>query len=168
MNQIIPRWEWRTFGDRFGAAEESFAALEPTGVQESDETYFLGPQANVKMRFDLIDIKVLREVDADGLERWEPVLKAKFPISAADAAATLEAMGVAVPPLTRDTYPLDAFIAELTAPAGLRVVDVHKRRVRYVVNGCTSEVSDVTADGRTTRTIAIESDRRGGRRDRGP
>ena len=86
MNQIIPRWEWRTFGDHFGAAEAAFAALEPTGVQESDETYFLAPQANVKMRFDLIDIKLLREVDADGLERWEPVLKAQFPISADEAS----------------------------------------------------------------------------------
>ena len=157
MNQIIPRWEWRTFGDRFGTAEEVFAALEPTGVQESDETYFLGPQANVKMRFDLIDIKLLREVDEDGLERWEPVLKAQFPISAADAAATLDAMGVPVPALTAETYPLDVFVRDLATPAGIRVVDVHKRRVRYVVGGCTSEVSDVTVNGRTTRTIAIES-----------
>jgi exopolyphosphatase/guanosine-5'-triphosphate,3'-diphosphate pyrophosphatase len=157
MNTIIPRWEWRTFGDRFGATEEVFGALEPTGVQESDETYFLAPRANVKMRFDLIDIKLLREVDEDGLERWEPVLKAQFPISAADAGATLEAMGVAVPALTRETYPLDVFIRELAAPAGIRAVEVHKRRVRYLVNGCTSEVSDVTVAGRTTRTIAIES-----------
>jgi exopolyphosphatase/guanosine-5'-triphosphate,3'-diphosphate pyrophosphatase len=157
MNTIIPRWEWRTFGDRFGAAEDAFAALEPTGVQESDETYFLAPRANVKMRFDLIDIKLLREVDEDGLERWEPVLKAQFPISAADARATLEAMGVTVPALARETYPLDAFIRELAAPAGIRAVEVHKRRVRYLVNGCTSEVSDVTVDGKTTRTIAIES-----------
>ena len=34
---------------------------------------------------------------------------------------------------------------------------VHKRRVRYVINGCTSEVTDVTADGIQSRTIAIES-----------
>ena len=39
---IIPRWEWRTFGTRFGVAEERFAALESTGRQESDETYLLG------------------------------------------------------------------------------------------------------------------------------
>ena len=35
---------------------------------------------------------------------------------------------------------------------------MHKRRVRYVVNGCTAEVTDVVADGRTIRTIAIESE----------
>jgi len=37
-------------------------------------------------------------------------------------------------------------------------VNVHKRRVRYTVGGCTAEVSDVVADGRPTRTVAIESE----------
>ena len=35
---------------------------------------------------------------------------------------------------------------------------MHKRRVRYVVGGCTSEVSEVIADGQPIRTIAIESE----------
>ena len=67
MTPIVPRWEWRTFGRQFGAAEAHFAALTPTGVQESDELYLLsGAGDNVKVRADLMDIKVLREVDADG------------------------------------------------------------------------------------------------------
>ncbi len=37
-------------------------------------------------------------------------------------------------------------------------MQVHKRRVRYVVGGCTSEVTEVTANGIATRTIAIESE----------
>ena len=41
MAEIVPRWEWRTFGDEFGAAEERFAALEPERIQESDELYLL-------------------------------------------------------------------------------------------------------------------------------
>ena len=36
-----PRWEWRSFGERFGAAEAHIALLSPTGVQESDELYLL-------------------------------------------------------------------------------------------------------------------------------
>ena len=40
----------------------------------------------------------------------------------------------------------------------MRAVNVHKRRVRYVVGGCTAEVSEVVADGRPTRTVAIESE----------
>ncbi len=41
MAEIVPRWEWRTFGEDFGAAEEAFAALTVERVQESDELYLL-------------------------------------------------------------------------------------------------------------------------------
>jgi exopolyphosphatase/guanosine-5'-triphosphate,3'-diphosphate pyrophosphatase len=156
---IIPRWEWRTFGTRFGKADAAFAALASTGEQESDELYLLsGARDNVKVRADLMDIKVLREVNPDGLEQWIPVMKASFPLAAADVRRTFEALGLETPMLARDTYTLDQFVAELAGPAGIRGVDVHKRRVRYKVNGCTSEVSDVVADGHATRTIAIESE----------
>lgn len=162
MAAIIPRWEWRTFGPRFGPVDAAFAALEPTGVQESDETYFLsGAGDNVKVRADLMDVKVLEEVDADGLERWMPVMKAGFPLAAADVARVLTALRLEVPALDRERYTLDDFVAAFAGPDGpLRAVAVHKRRVRYVVGGCTSEVSDVVADGRATRTIAIESEDR--------
>jgi exopolyphosphatase/guanosine-5'-triphosphate,3'-diphosphate pyrophosphatase len=40
----------------------------------------------------------------------------------------------------------------------MRQVEVHKRRVRYAIAGCTLELSDVTANGIPTRTLAIESE----------
>jgi exopolyphosphatase / guanosine-5'-triphosphate,3'-diphosphate pyrophosphatase len=160
MATIIPRWEWRTFGTRFGRAEAAFDALTPGAIQDSDELYFLsGDGDNVKVRDDLMDIKLLREVDADGLQRWEPVMKAGFPLSAADASRVFDALKLTAPALARDAYTLDQFIEELATPTGaLRAVRVHKRRVRYTVGGCTAEVSEVIADGRPTRTIAIESE----------
>ena len=160
MPTIIPRWEWRTFGSRFGAAEDQFAALTPGGVQESDELYLLSEAGdNVKVRDDLMDIKVFVELDAEGLEQWRPVMKAGFPLPAADVARVFGALRLPTPPLARDAYTLDQFVAELAEPSGaMRAVRVHKRRVRYVVGGCTAEVSDVVADGRPTRTIAIESE----------
>ena len=57
-----------------------------------------------------MDIKVLREVNADGLEQWTPVMKAGFPISATDAAKVLEALQLPVPSLSRESYTLDEFI----------------------------------------------------------
>lgn len=36
----------------------------------------------MKVRDELMDVKVLRETDADGLEQWTPVMKARFPLSA--------------------------------------------------------------------------------------
>ena len=160
MATIVPRWEWRTFGARFGIAETRFAELTPGAVQESDELYFLGGSgANVKVRDDLMDIKVLREVNADGLERWEPVMKQPFPLPAADAAKVFASLDLAAPQLARDAYTLDQFVGELVAPSGvLQPVRVHKRRVRYTVGGCISELTDVRAEGRATRTIAIEAE----------
>jgi exopolyphosphatase / guanosine-5'-triphosphate,3'-diphosphate pyrophosphatase len=160
MAKIVPRWEWRTFGSQFGIAERRFAELTSGAVQESDELYFLGGSgANVKVRDDLMDIKVLREVSAEGLERWEPVMKQPFPLPAAEAAKVFASLGLGAPQFARDTYTLDQFIDEAAAPGGaLRPVQVHKRRARYTVGGCISEVSDVRAEGKATRTIAIEAE----------
>jgi exopolyphosphatase/guanosine-5'-triphosphate,3'-diphosphate pyrophosphatase len=160
MATIVPRWEWRTFGTHFGVAGDRFAKLTPSDIQESDELYFLGGAGeNAKIRDELVDIKVLREVDAAGLERWEPVLKQGFPLPAADVGKLYAILHLAPPALTRDAYTLDQLVNELVVPTGaLRRVEVHKRRVRYTVGGCTSEVTDLRADGKTTRTIAIESE----------
>ena len=105
MSEITPRWEWRSFGPRFGEAEKRLAALTPSGVQESDEVYLLtGAGGNVKFRAALMDIKELRQVNADGLEQWTPVMKAGFPISAADATRVFEALRLPIPsPLRRAT-----------------------------------------------------------------
>ena len=102
MSEIKPRWEWRTFGRRFGEAEARLAKLAPTGVQESDEIYLLsGAGDNVKIRDALMDIKVLREVNADGLEQWTPVMKASFPLAAADAKKVLDSLHLPVPRSSR-------------------------------------------------------------------
>ena len=157
---IIPRWEWRVFGTGFGAAEEAFADLTPGPIAESDEVYLLSAAgSNVKVRDGLMDIKFLREVDGDGLERWEPVMKAGFPLPAAEVPRVFDALGVLAPPLTRDAYSLDQFLAELVEPSdAVRVVRVHKRRQRYTLADCMAEVAELEVDGRVARTIAIESE----------
>ena len=58
-----------------------------------------------------MDVKLLRETDADGLERWEPVMKASFPMSPDDVATVLDALGLAGPTIDRDRYTLDEFVA---------------------------------------------------------
>ena len=151
MAEIKPRWEWRSFGERFGPAEAHIAKLSPTGVQESDELYLLsGAGANVKVRDALMDIKVLREVNADALEQWTPVMKGSFPLPAAEVAQVLQALGLPLPDPVPDALTQEDFMARFAAPGGaVRAVPVHKRRVRYVIGGCTAELSEVTAAGRT-------------------
>jgi exopolyphosphatase/guanosine-5'-triphosphate,3'-diphosphate pyrophosphatase len=159
MEKITPRWEWRTFGRSFGDAEARLAALTPEGVQESDEDYLLsGAGGNVKVRAGLMDIKLLQQVNADGLEQWTPVMKAGFPLPASEVTRVFESLKLPLPELTRASYTFDAFIEAFAEEGGaIRKVDVHKRRVRYTVGGCTAEFSDVVANGKPTRTIAVES-----------
>jgi exopolyphosphatase/guanosine-5'-triphosphate,3'-diphosphate pyrophosphatase len=160
MTVIVPRWEWRWFGRRFGVAESRLAALTASAAQESSETYLLsGAGDNVKVRDALMDIKVLREVDRNGLEQWTPVMKAGFPLPAAEIAKVFAALRLDPPQLRRESYDLDQFIDELAVPSGsIRAINVQKRRTRYSVGGCMAELSEVIADGRPTRTIAVESE----------
>ena len=159
MADITPRWEWRSFGKWFGRAEEHLARLTPSGVQDSDEIYLLSRAGgNVKIRDALMDIKQLRAVDGAGLEQWTPVMKAGFPLPAVEVANVLEALGLpaAMPP--HAGLPQEQLLARCAAPGGdVRVVQVHKRRTRYTVGGCMAELSDVVANGKATRTLAVES-----------
>jgi exopolyphosphatase / guanosine-5'-triphosphate,3'-diphosphate pyrophosphatase len=157
---ITPRWEWRSFGQRFGAAETQIAALQPQGMQESDELYLLtAGGGNVKVRAALMDIKSLEQVNADGLEQWVPVMKAEFPLPAATVTQVFDALRLPVPALPRAAYSLDEFIAAFAAPgSAIRCVRVHKRRTRYRIGGCMAELSEVVANGQATRTLAVESE----------
>ena len=159
MPEIETRWEWRIFGSRLNAAAAWLAAHRSTGVQESDETYFLSASGGVaKLRSDLMDVKVLREADSDGLERWEPVMKSAFPLQPADVARVFELQKLAPPALPRTGWSVEDFIRDFAGPGGpMRAVRVHKKRVRYAIDRCTLELSDVVADGRSMQTLAVES-----------
>lgn len=158
---IVPRWEWRTFGETFGAAEELLTEGGAGGVQESDELYLLSEEsdASAKVRDELMDVKRLEAVDGNGLEQWRPVLKGSFPLTATDVATVLDALGVPAPETKRAAYTLEQLVAELVEPApALTDVAVHKRRVHYEFGGCMAEVSEVSAGGRSARTIAVEAE----------
>jgi exopolyphosphatase/guanosine-5'-triphosphate,3'-diphosphate pyrophosphatase len=158
MNAITLRWEWRTFGTDFGDAERRFSELQAGETEESDELYFLGAgdDANVKIRDRRMDIKLLEQVDAAGLQQWRPTMKGDFPLPAAEAAKVCDALRVPpLPPL--ESYTLERLRAELTHPSrGVRAVPVHKRRTRYRIGACLAERTAVIAAGRPTHTVAIE------------
>ena len=161
MAIIVPRWEWRTFGTEFGAADAAVAAPKPELTQESDETYLLSPgtDAAVKIRAGLMDIKELEHVDEAGLEQWRPAMKETFPLPRDEAVRVCAALCVIAPPADTYEYSLDEFLALLAAPErGVRAVAVHKRRLHYTLGGCMTEVTDVVAEGQRIRTIALESE----------
>ena len=47
---IVPRWEWRTFGDDLGDAERRLDALTPTNVEDSEEVYVLSRRTEARGR----------------------------------------------------------------------------------------------------------------------
>jgi exopolyphosphatase/guanosine-5'-triphosphate,3'-diphosphate pyrophosphatase len=161
MAAIVPRWEWRAFARRFPSTEDAVSGSPHGAPEESDELYLVSDgDGNVKVRDDLMDVKALREVDADGLERWEPVMKEPFPLAGDSAARVFDALGLSAPAPSRDAYTLDQLLEELVEPNdAIRTVRVTKRRTRYTYEGCMAEVADVRAEGRSSRTIAIESER---------
>jgi len=149
---IVPRWEWRRFGDVEARLEET----GPERVQESDELYLLSPvsDASVKVRDGLMDVKRLQRVDEHGLEQWLPVLKAPFPLTPDGVSVVARALEMPAPETANASYTLD----ELVALTGARRVDVHKVRHRYDLGGCAAELTDIRAGSDSTRTIAVESE----------
>lgn len=161
MDKIVPRWEWRTFGTDFGEAETRFAALKPQRVQESDEIYLVSSLVDrvVKIRADLVDIKSLERVNEAGLEQWLPVLKVPLPLSPADFGAVCTALGVPTPASVKQGYTLEELLTELATRQLIFVpVPIHKERLRFTIEGCMVELSDVRIEGVESRTVAIESE----------
>src|SRR5262245_59881640 len=122
-------------------ADAVFAQCEPNAIQDTDELYLLATgDSNVKIRDDRLDIKVLREIDANGLERWEPIMKAAFPLQPDDVRTVMEHLGLPVPdpltPLTREAF-RDCLRSSGTGI--VRPVEVHKHRIRYRVGAGAAE-----------------------------
>ena len=160
-SEIVPRWEWRTFGEQLGLAGDLPATREPESVEESDELYLLSEDsdASVKIRDGLLDVKLLEAVNTDGLEQWRPVLKKPFPLNAEDVSTALSALGTAPGELDSDSYTLDELVSGLVRPnPSLTAVQVHKRRSHFHVDGCMTEVSEISIGGRSARTVAVEDE----------
>lgn len=114
--------------------------------------------ANVKVRDGRLELKVLEERDAFGLERWRPVLKATLPIAAADLLVVCEAWGVPAPAVPRIAYTLDELEREIIAPnAALRSVPARKRRTRVTFDGCAGERVTLRIGRQRWSSLAIES-----------
>jgi hypothetical protein len=156
------RFEFRVWGDELDDASSRLSAVAGVGEElQSDETYVVAlncGDCNPKIRGGVLDIKILVAVSR-ACEQWQPRLKAEFPIPAALLVAeVLPRLGITDATLDRDAYPAAAFVEEIVQPhPRLRSVEVSKRRLKYAVAGCFAEVAEVTVDGHTMSTVAVES-----------
>ena len=157
---VVPRWEWRTFGEDLADLDPALASLRTVEAVETDETYLLSMHgdASVKVRDGVLDVKVLHRVDGSGLQLWVPVMKAPFPLDAGAVTAAFAALGASLPGSRRSEHSMEQLVDELVGTRDdLRVVGIRKRRRRSVLDDCMVELTEVIAEGRTVRTVAVES-----------
>ncbi len=162
MTEIKPRFEFRTFGQGFGAVVHKMRRLSPLGgIRESREIYIMSKgnnENNTKIRDDLMDIKVF-VTRRQGLEQWNPRMKGRFPMPAATLHSDVfPAFGVDAPEMERDDYTLEQFLSEVVEPHGsLLAVNILKRRFAFTVNEVIAEWAKVLINGALIETVCLES-----------
>lgn len=126
----------------------------------SDEIYIISRNNdcnNTKIRNGKMDIKTLVR-SVDGLEQWNPLLKAEFPLTAEKLETEVfPAFMVKTPALTLKSYTCEEFIALVKSHPDLAVVRVHKQRFGYMVNNTICEAGNVLINGARVETINSES-----------
>jgi len=159
MGEIIPRWEWRTFTNDLGKAEENIRKFPEGKTRESDEVYILSEVSmdNTKVRDDLMDIKTLQQVNEDRLEQWLPIMKGTFPLPVSEIEKVFKCFRVALPKFERNEYTFNQYLEEVIKPSSLlKAVNVHKKRTGFTINNTIVEIAEVTVDGKTIKTAAVE------------
>ncbi len=160
-----PRFEFRTFGQSFEQAAKRMSRLsvpvpEKVWHRESDEIYIMSRTNdlnNTKIRDGKMDVKTYVQT-VDGLEQWDPKLKAEFPISKTTLVnEVLPAFMVEAPELTQEEYTYEEFLALIEAHPDLQAVRVHKERFGYMVNNTICEVANVLVNGAKIVSINSES-----------
>jgi len=158
-NKIVLRWEWRCFAPSLATIAQAVAIPSDAASRESDEIYVLDPGGteNAKIRDGVLDIKRLRQIDADGLELWEPVLKARFPLSKSDLAGASAVWSRPLETMPCETCTIDQFIEGLNSlRADLHVVRVHKSRRAFTFSGCIAELVRLDVESRTLESFSLE------------
>lgn len=160
-----PRFEFRSFGQHFEKAAKLMARLSvpvPRKVWErrSKEIYIVSKTNdinNTKIRDGKMDVKTFVQTK-DGLEQWNPLMKAEFPISRKVLEKDVfPAFMVEMPALKKDKYSLKSFLNMIDKHPDLQRVRVEKHRFGYMVNDTICEVAEVLINGAKVCTINSES-----------
>ncbi len=160
-----PRFEFRTFGRDFDEAAYLMSRLSvpvPEKVWErtSEEFYIVSKTNdinNTKIRDGKMDIKTFVQ-EIDGLEQWNPLMKAEFPISAEVLKNEVyPAFMVDIPDFDKETYTYNEFMDMIKSNPDLQAVKVEKQRFGYMVNDTICEVANVWINGAAVVTVNSES-----------
>lgn len=160
-----PRFEFRTFGQDFEEEYYRMSRLsapvpEKVWDRKSEEIYIVSRTNNInntKIRDGKMDIKTFVQ-EVDGLEQWNPLMKAEFPISVDILGKEVfPAFQVDIPDLKKESYKLDEFLQMVEQHAQLQAVRVKKHRYGYMVNDTICEAAEVLINGALVMTLNSES-----------
>ncbi len=157
MADVIPRWEWRTWGKEI-TLDIDLKEYERTRHVESSEVYVLSTECdeNTKVRENKMYIKSLQAVNKDKLEQWKPIKKLNFPLPGTELIELYKIFRIQAPQFNRETYTFDELLKLASGEEKLMVFHVDKFRDLYNVDGCIVEYVTVTVNGRQFKTCATE------------
>ncbi|MDR3749768.1 MAG: hypothetical protein P4M04_16745 [Acidobacteriota bacterium] len=161
MSEIKPRYEFRVWADTLAPVRGRLDRLASPKETVSQETYLVSAttdKCNAKIRANLMDIKVLIAEDR-GLEQWNPILKAAFPLeSSVVATQVFPSLELPAPVLAKSEYTLAEFLGDVTrAEPRITIVDVSKTRYQFSIGVCAAEYAQITLNGIPRDTVAVES-----------
>lgn len=163
MNEIIPRFEFRTFAYDFGPTRDKIHHLATLqDIEEQTDVYLItrnNQSHSVKVRDGCLEIKYLIQ-KKDDLEEWRPIYQAAFPLTASQLCWELfTSLNIVAPDLGSDSYDEKEFWEELTKlQTSICLVHVIKHRFRFNYRSCNAEISNLWANGVPLQTIAMESE----------
>jgi len=158
---IIPRWEWRCFAPSLASLAEAISIPVDAAPRESDETYVLDLTGriseNVKIRDGVLDVKHLIKTGSEGLELWEPTLKAHFPLGQEQVAAVFGPWWPPAAASIRESYSFEQLVEDVVAPRpALRLVAVHKSRRGFTFAGCLAELAQISTASLGVQSFSLE------------
>jgi hypothetical protein len=161
---IVPRAEFRVFGqDVIDIVQQKIwdaGATLQKARQMPVEIYFISRHtdaANVKVRDELLDIKMKVGETPEGYEIFKPAGKFQFPVTKADLVAILAHLKVAQS-LDQATYSMEDFVALARAHPDLAPVSVEKKRYGFIIDGVICEYARVLFNGALIETACCESE----------
>jgi hypothetical protein len=168
-DKIVPRFEFRIFGQGFDTIDQRIRKVAPCeSISESREIYILNTgnrDQNVKIRDGKLELKCLIE-RVNGLERWRPAGAWEFPIdrrAIPDNLFPVAALERALPfpaSLT-GTVTEREFLHHIAQFSERRAhffrANLFKRRFRFTLEDCPTEIDRILINGAAIESIAIES-----------
>jgi hypothetical protein len=176
------RFELRTFGRDLGAIADALCRLAtPEPTETTREAYFLRRgdlHHNLKARRGRLELKTLVET-CNGLQRWHPEASVELPAGLDDdgepvqtstsgaaqeplPAVLVELLGPALrtEPGTEPQLPPDlaALAGRIAGMSGRAAVHVVKGRRRLQLTDVRGELVQISANGATLESIAIEAE----------